>query len=123
MLLGSKYDEMNDFYTLLNEFINTHEATTTDVNQLYNKYFDTYKKNDDSEKKKDEEKRGRHYKQFEIIDNGNQETISTKKEETKTKKSDEIQKPLWVRLNKSDFDSLIPLQYHLFFVFQKLIIH
>ena len=55
MSLGSKYGEMNDFYTLLNAFINTHEATTTEtknrknrimnnVNQLYNKYFDTYKK-------------------------------------------------------------------------------
>ena len=61
---------------------------------------------------KDEEKRGRDYKHFEIIDNGNQETISTKKEETKTKKSDEIQKPLWVRLNKSDFDSLIQDVYN-----------
>ena len=76
---GSECDEMNDFYTLLNAFINTHEATTTEtknrknrimnnVNQLYNKYFDTYKKNYDSEKVKDEEKRGRDYKQFEIID-------------------------------------------------------
>ena len=44
---------MNDFYTLLNAFINTHEATTTEtkdcndrivnnVKQLYDKYFDTY---------------------------------------------------------------------------------
>ena len=52
---GSKYDEMNDFCTLLNALINIHEATTTEtkscknrilnnVNQLYNKYFDTYKK-------------------------------------------------------------------------------
>ena len=53
---GSKYDEMNDFYTLLNALINTHKATTPEtkncktrilnnVNQLYNKYFNTYKKN------------------------------------------------------------------------------
>ena len=115
--LGSKYDEMNDFYTLVNAFINTHETTTTEtknrknrimnnVNQLYNKYFDTYKKNYDSEKVKDEEKRGRDYKQFEIIDNGDQEPKSTKKEETETKKPDEIQKPIWVKLNKNDFDSL-----------------
>ena len=27
--LGSKYDEINDFYAILNTFINTHEATTT----------------------------------------------------------------------------------------------
>ena len=64
MSLGSKYNEMNDFYTLLNAPINTHEATTTEtknrknrimnnVNQLYNKYFDTYKKNYDSQKVKD----------------------------------------------------------------------
>ena len=35
------------------------------VNQLYNKYFDTYEKSYDSEKVKDEEKRGRDYRQFE----------------------------------------------------------
>ena len=95
MSLGSKYCEMNDFYMLLNAFINTHEATTTEkkdrensiinnVKQLYNKYFDTYKKSYDSEKVKDEEKRGRDCKRFEIIDNGDQEPKSTKKEETKT---------------------------------------
>ena len=98
MLLGSKYDEMNDFYALLNAFINTHEATTTEtkdrknrimnnVKQLYNKYLDTYKKNYNSEKVKYEEKIGRDYKQFEIIDNGDVEPKSTKKEETKTKKT------------------------------------
>ena len=59
------------------------------------------KKNYDSEKIKDEEKRGRDCKQFEIIDNKDQITKSTKKEES------EIQKPLWVKLNKNDFNSLI----------------
>ena len=55
MSLCSKYDEINDFYVLLNLFINTHEATTTEtkickdrimnnVKQLYNKYLDIYKK-------------------------------------------------------------------------------
>ena len=29
-----------------------------------------------------------------------------KKEETETKRLDEIQKPLWINLNKNDFDSL-----------------
>ena len=49
MSLGSKYDEMNDFYMLLNAFTNTHQATTTEtkdrkdrnmnnVKRLYNKY-------------------------------------------------------------------------------------
>ena len=64
------------------------------------------KKYYESEKVKDEEKRGRDYKQFKIIDNGDQEPKSTKKEETKTKKPDGIQKPLWVKLNKNDFDSI-----------------
>ena len=31
MSLASKYDEMNDFYTLSNAFINTHEATSTET--------------------------------------------------------------------------------------------
>ena len=96
MSVDSKYDEMNDFYALLNAFINTYEATTTEtkiredrimnnVKQLYSKYLDTYKKNYDNEKVKDEEKRGRDYKQFETIDNGDQEPKSTKKEESETK--------------------------------------
>ena len=98
MSLSSKYDEGNDFYALLSAFINTYEATTTEtkdrknrimnsVKQLYNKYFNTYKKNYDSEKVKEEEKRGRDYKQFEIIDNTDQEPKSTKKEETERKKT------------------------------------
>ena len=31
MPLGSKYDEINYLYALLNAFINTHEATTTET--------------------------------------------------------------------------------------------
>ena len=49
------------------------------VKQLYDKCFGTYKKIYDSEKVKEEEKRGRDYKQFEIIDNKDQELKSTKK--------------------------------------------
>ena len=101
MSLGSKYDEINDFYMLLNAFINTHKATNTEtknhknrivnnVNQLYNNYFDTYKKSYDIIKVKDKEKRGRDYKQFEIIDNGDQEPKSTKKEETEAKKQQKM---------------------------------
>ena len=55
MSLGSKYDEINDFYTFLNVFINIHKATNTEtknrkervmkkVLQLYNDYFNLYKK-------------------------------------------------------------------------------
>ena len=98
MSLGSKYDETNGFYTVLNELINTYEATTTEtkncknrilnnVNQLYNDYFDLHKKNYNSTNVRNEEKRGRDYKQLEIIDNGDQEPKSNKKEETKIKKT------------------------------------
>ena len=43
------------------------------INQNYNKYFNTYKKQYDNEKVKDKEKRGPDYQQFEITDNGDQE--------------------------------------------------
>ena len=55
MSLGSKWDEINDFYIFLNVFISTHEATPSEtknrinrilnnVNQLYNDYFNLSKK-------------------------------------------------------------------------------
>ena len=79
MSLDSKYNEMTDFHELLNSFINTHKATNTEtsfhknrilsyVKPLYDKYFNTYKNNYNSKKVKEEEKRGRDYKRFEIID-------------------------------------------------------
>ena len=54
MSLGSKYGELKEFYKLLSNFKN-HKPLTTEtkdqkdrimknVNQLHNKYFDTYKK-------------------------------------------------------------------------------
>ena len=54
MPLGSKYDEMIDFHTVLNAFINTDKATTNETNDrknrilshvklLYNRYLGTYK--------------------------------------------------------------------------------
>ena len=45
MSLGSKYDDMNDFYTLLNETEtkNSKNRIMNNVNQLCNKYVDTYK--------------------------------------------------------------------------------
>ena len=69
------------------------------VNQLYNKYFDTYKNNYDGEKVKDEEKRGREYKQFETIDKKNHKSDCT---EEKTKR--EMQKPLWLEINEKEFE-------------------
>ena len=57
--IDSKHGELKEFYKLLSDFKN-HKPITTErknrknrilnnVNQLYNKYFDTYKKNYDSE--------------------------------------------------------------------------
>ena len=55
MSLGFRYNEINDFYELLDSFINTLEATTNETNDLenrilsyvmllYDKYFNAYKK-------------------------------------------------------------------------------
>ena len=55
MLLKSKYEEMDEFYQLLDTFINIHKAITDEtrdrknrvlnrVKQLYNNYFNAYKK-------------------------------------------------------------------------------
>ena len=112
MSLDSRYVEMIDFYKLLNSFINAHIAITVEtkdrkdrilsyVKPLYDKYLDAYKKNYDSEKVKDEEKRGRDYKRFEIIDKKKQKLEWTK-EKTKT----EMQKPLWFETNQKEFEEL-----------------
>ena len=45
------------------------------------------KKNYNSPNVRNKEKKGRDYKQFEVIDNGDQEPKSSKKEETKIKKT------------------------------------
>ena len=81
MSLGSKYDEVNDFYALLNALINTHEETSTEkkIKKIVKIEFNIYKKNYYSEKIKDEKKRRHDYKQFEIIDNKDQEPKSTMK--------------------------------------------
>ena len=66
-----------------------------------------------SEKVKYKEKRGCNYKQFEIIDNRGQEPKSTKKDETETKKNlMKLKKPLWIKLNKNDFNLLIQDVYN-----------
>ena len=90
MSLNSKYNGMTGFHELLISFINTHKATNTGKNDriyrilsyvkpVYDKYLDAYKKNCDSEKVKDEEKRGRDYKRFEIINKKNKNQSGLKK--------------------------------------------
>ena len=92
---GSKNGEMNDFYKLLNVFINTHEANTTEtkdlknrimnnIKQLYNQQLNLTTYN--SEKVKDKEKGVRPYKQFIVIDNRDEEPKSTKQRRKQDKK-------------------------------------
>ena len=103
---------MKDFYTLLKAFISTHKGTTDEtedrksrilsyVKPLYNDYLDVYKKSFDNKKLTDEDKREYDYKQFEIIDEKKR-----KSEQTEEKIKREMQKPLWLKLNKKEFDEL-----------------
>ena len=92
MSLNSKYDDkwllwLQKSQTNSNKTKNRKDRILNNVNQLYNKYSDTYKKNYDSEKVKEEERRGCNHKQFEIVDNKDQELKLTKKEETERKKT------------------------------------
>ena len=91
MSLGSKYDEINNFYMILNAFINTHKATTTktknrknkilnNVNQLYNDYFDVYKENYYSENLNErDEKILKEFHQFKILGKKSKNQIRQKK--------------------------------------------
>ena len=116
MSISSKYDEMKDFYTLLNAFINTHKAINTETKDhkdkilsyvvpVYNNYLNAYKKNYDDKDLTGEDKKKYDYKQFEIIYNRDQRLKSSKK-------TDEIQRPLWVKINRNDFNSLIQDVYN-----------
>ena len=73
MSLGSNYDEIIDFYELLNSFIDTHKAINTEtkdckdkimnnVKPLYDNYFDACKKNYNNKELTDEDKRKYDYK-------------------------------------------------------------
>ena len=133
----SGYNNMKDFNKLLINFERLKTKKTEaqlkkeriikNVDELYKNYFDAHKSNYDAidtlgedEKKKfnykqfelgdeinKEPKLNEKTKEFEIIDNRDQRTKLTKKEKIKTKKPDEIQKPLWVKINKNNFNSLI----------------
>ena len=88
--LGSKYNDMTDFYKLLNSFINTHRVINTEtkdrknkslsyVKPLYKNYFDAYKKNYNNKELTNEDKRKYDYKQFEIINEKKQNQSGLKK--------------------------------------------
>ena len=77
-----------------NRFINN-------VNQLYNKYFDTYKRNCDSEDLNEEDKKFFEPNQFEIFRKKKQKSRST---EQNIKK--QMQIPLWFEINREKFEEL-----------------
>ena len=104
MSLGSKYGELKEFYKLLSDFKN-HKPITTEtknrknkilnnVNQLYNKYFDTHKKNYNSENLNERDEKLFDPNQFKILGKKKQ-----KSEWTEEKIKREMQEPLWFEIN------------------------
>ena len=106
--IDSKHGELKEFYKLLSDF-NNHRPTSNktksykdrilnNVNQLYNKYFDTYKKNDcDSENLNEREENFFDPNQFKIL---NKQTL----EWTKEKTEGEMQNPIRFKIIKKEFE-------------------
>ena len=100
----SKNGELKEFYELLSDFknykpitietINRKNRILNNVNQLYNKYFDTYKKKYDSEDldERDENFLTLNNLKYLIRKNTNQSGLK--------KILTEMQKPLWFKINK-----------------------
>ena len=106
--IDSKHGELKEFYKLLSDF-NNHRPTSNktksykdrilnNVNQLYNKYFDTYKKNDcDSENLNEREENFFDPNQFKIL---NKQTLEWTKEKTER----EMQNPIRFKIIKKEFE-------------------
>ena len=86
--IGSKQGELKELYKVLRDFKN-HKLITTEtknrenrilnnVNQLYNKYFDTCKKNYDSENLNKRDENFFDPKQFKILGKKKQKSEGTK---------------------------------------------
>ena len=100
----SKNGELKEFYELLSDFKNYKPITIktisrknrilNNVNQLYNKYLDTYKKKYDSEDldERDENFLTLNNLKYLIRKNTNQSGLK--------KILTEMQKPLWFKINK-----------------------
>ena len=100
----SKNGELKEFYELLSDFknykpitiktINRKNRILNNVNQLYNKYLDTYKKKYDSEDldERDENFLTLNNLKYLIRKNTNQSGLK--------KILTEMQKPLWFKINK-----------------------
>ena len=82
--LDSKHGELKQFYILLSDFKNHKPITNqtknrknrilSNVNQLYNKYFDTYKENYNSENLNERDEKDFDPNQFKILDKKKQES-------------------------------------------------
>ena len=102
--IDSKPCELKEFYKLLSDFKN-HKSITTEtknhkdrildnVNQLYNKYFDTYKKNHNSEDLIERDEIFFDPKQLKILGKKKQKSESTEENTDR-----EPQRPLWFEIN------------------------
>ena len=101
--IDSKHAESKEFCKLLSDFKNKKSITNErknrenrilkNVNQLYNNYFDTYKKST----------------MMNIFDPNQFKILGKKKQKSESTKENtrrEIQKPLWFEINKKEFEEL-----------------
>ena len=103
--IESKHSKLKEIYKLLSDFKN-HKPITTEtknrkdrildnVNQLYNKYFDTYKKkNHNSEDLIERDENFCDPKQLKILGKKKQKLESTEENTDR-----EPQRPLWFEIN------------------------
>ena len=100
----SKNGELKEFYELLSDFknykpitikiINRKNRILNNVNQLYNKYLDTYKKKYDSEDLDERDENFLTLTNLKYLIRKNTNQSGLKKILT------EMQKPLWFKINK-----------------------
>ena len=106
--LGSKHGELKELHKLLNDFKNPKPATIetinpknrimNNVNQLYNKYVDTSKKNYNCEDLNKKIKKILTLTSFKCL-------VRKNKNQSRLKKIlREIQKPLWFEIKEKEFE-------------------
>ena len=106
--LDSKHGELKELHKLLNDFKNPKPATIetinpknrimNNVNQLYNKYVDTSKKNYNCEDLNKKIKKILTLTSFKCL-------VRKNKNQSRLKKIlREIQKPLWFEINEKEFE-------------------
>ena len=96
----SKHGELKEFYKILSDFRNHKHITTetknrknrilNNVNQLYNKYFDTYKKNSNSENLNERDQTFFDTNQFKILSKKKQKSEWTEEKTERDAKTSTI---------------------------------